>query len=212
MSTGASVDAALARESARLVDRFHGVFSPQTVERCVFEAYLHLERTARVRTHLLALAGHAAAQRLEAMAEASGMPPAVRVPQVLFMCAYNAGRSQLAAALAERHGAGRIGVASAGSHPAGVLDPQVVAVLAETGIPADGAFPKSLTDDALRAADVIVTMGCGDACPVLPGKRYLDWDLPDPAGADLATVRAIRDDIDVRVRQLIDELTAGEQR
>lgn len=208
MATAADVDAALAREAARLVERFHGVFSQQTVERHVFETYMELERTARVRTHLLPLAGHQAAQRLEALAAAGQSGQAA--PRVLFMCAYNAGRSQLAAALAERHAHGRVGVASAGSHPASVIDPAVAAVLAEMGLPATGELPKPLTEQALAAADVIVTMGCGDACPVVAGKRYLDWDIPDPAGADLATVRAIRDDIDVRVRHLIEELTAGE--
>lgn len=210
MATAAHVDAALAREAARLAERFHGVFSPQTVERHVFEAYVELDRTARIRTHLLALAGHQAAERLTTLAQA--MQAGTTTPRVLFMCAYNAGRSQLAAALAERHGHGRVGVASAGSHPASVIDPTVAAVLAEMGIPATGAFPKPLTEQALADADVIVTMGCGDACPVLPGKRYLDWDIPDPAGAGIGTVRAIRDDIDARVRALISELTQGEQR
>jgi protein-tyrosine-phosphatase len=126
---------------------------------------------------------------------------------VLFLCAYNAGRSQIAASLAHLHSHGRVHIRCAGSHPADQLDPTVLEALAEWGIDIRQLYPKPLTDDILHAADVIVTMGCGDACPVLPGKRYLDWDIPDPAGGDLATVRAIRDDIDARVRTLIDDLT-----
>jgi protein-tyrosine-phosphatase len=128
------------------------------------------------------------------------------LPQVLFVCVHNAGRSQMAAALLDHHAAGRIGVRSAGSEPAERLNPAVVAVMAELGIDLSREFPKPLTGDAVEAADVVVTMGCGDACPFHPGKRYLDWKLDDPAGLPVERVRAIREEIDRRVRGLLDEL------
>ena len=128
------------------------------------------------------------------------------MPEVLFVCVHNAGRSQMAAALLHRHAAGRVVVRSAGSAPADTVNPAVVAVMAELGLDLSREFPKPLTDDAVRAADVVITMGCGDACPVYPGKRYLDWDLDDPAGRDVADVRPIRDEIDRRVRALLVEL------
>ena len=128
------------------------------------------------------------------------------VPEVLFVCVHNAGRSQMAAALLDHHGQGRVRVRSAGSAPASSINPSVAAALAEIGIDISKEFPKPLTDDLARAADVIVTMGCGDACPVYPGKRYLDWQLPDPAGKPIEEVRPIRDEIDGRVRVLLTEL------
>ncbi len=130
-------------------------------------------------------------------------------PEVLFMCVHNAGRSQLAAALLDHHARGRVVVRSAGSAPAAQLNPAVVEVLAELGIDLAGAAPKPLADDAVRASDVVVSMGCGDACPVFPGKRYLTWELDDPAGRSLAEVRVIRDEIDRRVRALLCELTVA---
>ena len=128
------------------------------------------------------------------------------VPEVLFVCVHNAGRSQAAAALLEHHAAGRVRVTSAGSAPADEINPSIRAVLAERGIDVGRAFPKRLTDDAARAADVIVTMGCGDACPVFPGKRYLDWALEDPAGRPIDQVRPIVAEIEARVRTLLVEL------
>jgi arsenate reductase (thioredoxin) len=128
------------------------------------------------------------------------------VPEVLFLCVHNAGRSQMAAALMARHAQGRVVVTSAGSDPAETLNPAVVAAMAEVGIDISDQRPRALTDADGRRADVIVTMGCGDACPVYPGQRYLDWDLPDPAGKPLSAVRLIRDDIDTLVRGLADEL------
>jgi len=130
-------------------------------------------------------------------------------PQVLFVCVHNAGRSQMAAAILQHHAAGRVDVRSAGSAPADEINPVVRAAMAELGIDLGGARPRILTADAVRASDVVVTMGCGDACPVFPGRRYLDWDLADPAGKALAEVRVIRDDIDRRVRALLVELTAS---
>ena len=128
------------------------------------------------------------------------------VPEVLFVCVHNAGRSQMAAALLEHHSAGRVAVRSAGSTPANEVNPAVVVAMAELGIDVSGERPKGLTVDAVREADVVITMGCGDACPVFPGKRYLDWELPDPAGLPLEEIRPIRDEIDRRVRAILEEL------
>ena len=127
-------------------------------------------------------------------------------PEVLFVCVHNAGRSQMAAALVELRSQGRIAVRSAGSTPAEHVNPAVVEVMGELGVDLSGARPKPLTDDAVRASDVVITMGCGDACPVYPGKRYEDWELEDPSGKDVETVRRIRDEIDVRVTALVDGL------
>jgi arsenate reductase (thioredoxin) len=131
---------------------------------------------------------------------------ASHAPEVLFVCVHNAGRSQMAAALLDHHAAGRVRVSSAGSAPADEIDPSVVAVLDELDIDVSKEFPKRLTADAVHAADVVVTMGCGDACPVFPGRRYLDWELPDPTGRSVDDVRPIRDEIDRRVRRLLEEL------
>jgi arsenate reductase len=127
-------------------------------------------------------------------------------PQVLFVCVHNAGRSQMAAALLEHHGMGRIEVRSAGSSPGIEVNPVAAEALGEWGIDIASRSPKILTNDDVVVADVVITMGCGDACPVLPGKRYLDWDLTDPAGKQLPVVRGVRDDIDRRVRALLSEL------
>jgi arsenate reductase (thioredoxin) len=203
---GIDVDKVLDEVAARLSDRFTGVFSPETVQRCVDESYYDLSRTARIQRHLPALTENFASERLTALAQTRGAITK-RVPEILFLCAYNAGRSQIAASLGQRHSHGRVHVRCAGSHPADWLDLTVLEALDEWGIEVEQLYPKPLTDDVLSAADVIVTMGCGDACPVLSGKRYLDWDIPDPAGLDLAAVRDIRNEIDARVRALIDELT-----
>ena len=128
-------------------------------------------------------------------------------PEVLFVCVHNAGRSQMAAALLDHHAHGRVTVRSAGSAPAASINPAVITVMAELGLDLSKEFPKPLTDDAVRAADVVITMGCGDACPVYPGKRYLNWELDDPAGKDIEHVRPIRDDIDRRVTELLADLT-----
>ena len=128
------------------------------------------------------------------------------MPTVLFVCVHNAGRSQMAAALLEEHAAGTVDVRSAGSAPATSLNPAVVEAMREVGIDMGARQPRLLADSDVEAADVVVTMGCGDACPVFPGKRYLDWPLDDPAGQPVDVVRRIRDDIDVRVRGLLAEL------
>jgi protein-tyrosine-phosphatase len=131
-------------------------------------------------------------------------------PVVLFVCTHNAGRSQMAAALLDHEAAGRIRVTSAGSQPASQLNPAVVAAMAEIGLDLSHQHPKPLLTGNVQAADVVITMGCGDACPVYPGQRHLDWDLPDPAGQPLETVRPIRDDIRRRVRHLLTELLPPE--
>ena len=128
------------------------------------------------------------------------------IPEVLFICTHNAGRSQMAAALLDHDAAGRVRVTSAGSQPADQLNPAVVQAMAEVGLDISREFPKRLTNDKVQAADVVITMGCGDACPVYPGKRYLDWDLPDPAGLSLAEVRPIRDEIQRRVAALLADI------
>ncbi|SFM92651.1 Protein-tyrosine-phosphatase [Pseudonocardia ammonioxydans] len=127
-------------------------------------------------------------------------------PEVLFVCVHNAGRSQMAAALLDHHAQGAVVVRSAGSAPADTVNPAVREVMAEIGLDLDQAFPKPLTTDAVQASDVVITMGCGDACPIFPGKRYLDWQLDDPAGRPATEIRPIRDEIDRRVRELLAEL------
>jgi arsenate reductase (thioredoxin) len=128
------------------------------------------------------------------------------LPEVLFVCTHNAGRSQMAAALLDHAAAGRVRVRSAGTQPADQLNPALVQVMAEIGLDLSGEYPKPLIADRVQAADVVITMGCGDACPVYPGRRYLDWDLPDPAGLTIEQIRPIRDEITARVRALISEL------
>jgi arsenate reductase len=127
-------------------------------------------------------------------------------PEVLFVCVHNAGRSQMAAGLLRLRSEGRVNVRSAGSAPADEINPAVLEAMQELGVDLSEAFPKPLTDEAVRTADVVITMGCGDACPIYPGKKYAEWELDDPAGQDLETVRRIRDEIDQRVQTLIGEL------
>ena len=134
------------------------------------------------------------------------MPDNTAPPEVLFVCVHNAGRSQMAAGLTKLRSDGRISVRSAGSDPAEEINPAVVEAMAEVGLDMSEEFPKPLTDEVVRAADVVITMGCGDACPIYPGKRYEDWVLDDPAGRDLETVRRIRDEIDARVTELVRDL------
>jgi arsenate reductase (thioredoxin) len=130
------------------------------------------------------------------------------IPEVLFVCTHNAGRSQMAAALLAHAAGGRVRVISAGSQPADQLNPAVVQAMAEIGLDISREVPKRLSDDKAQRADIVITMGCGDACPVYPGKRYLDWDLPDPSGLTLSGVRPIRDEIGVRVKALIADIDA----
>lgn len=188
----------------RLGRHFAGTFSAETIERFVTESFDYL-RFARVQAFVPLFAERFAQERLTAMAQAEGTA-AKEVPEILFVCVHNAGRSQMAAALLDKHAEGRVHVRSAGSTPAEEIHAGVRAALDEIGLDVSKEFPKPLTDEVVRAADVVITMGCGDACPVYPGKRYLDWELPDPAGKPVEEVRAIRDEIDKRVRALLDEL------
>ncbi len=188
-----------------LSQEFAGIFSPETVEATVLECYQKLAETATVPNFLPTLAERFARDRLRAIAQVEGKIVS-QVPEVLFVCVHNAGRSQMAAALLDQQAKGRVHVLSAGSQPASTLNPAVVEAMSELGLDISKEFPKPLTDDVIRAADVVVTMGCGDACPLYPGKRYLDWELEDPEGKSLQTVRRIRDEIDERVRTLVAEL------
>ncbi len=198
--------AVLERISEDLTEKFTGIFAAETVERYVFESYTALARTSRIRTYLASTTARFAADRLRALAQAKGAI-AHDVPEVLFVCVHNAGRSQMAAALLNKHAQGAVHVRSAGSAPVAELGPSVVAAMDEAGIDLSEEFPKPLTDDVVRAADVVVTMGCGDSCPIYPGKQYLDWKIEDPAMKDLAGAREIRDEIDLLVRELLTELT-----
>ena len=130
-----------------------------------------------------------------------------QIPEVLFVCVHNAGRSQMAAALLGHHAQGRVRVRSAGSEPAEQVNPAVATVMSEIGLDVSREVPRKLLTEDVAASDVVITMGCGDACPIFPGKRYEDWVLPDPAGKDAEEVRTIRDDIDQRVQQLLADLT-----
>ncbi|MCZ2861090.1 arsenate-mycothiol transferase ArsC [Blastococcus sp. VKM Ac-2987] len=197
----------LRRHVDDLATRFAGMVSPETVERMVFESYAALGRTARVKAHLPVLTCRFATERLTALAQAKGVL-AKEAPEVLFVCVQNAGRSQMAAAMVEHLSEGRVHVRSAGSMPADTVDPVVLEVLTARGMTVTDAFPKPLTDDVVQAADVVITMGCGDACPVYPGKRYLDWDVADPAGQGPDVVDGIAADIETRVRGLLAELGA----
>ena len=145
------------------------------------------------------------AERLRAPAQVEGML-GKDVPEVLFVCVHNAGRSQMAAALLDHYAQGKVHVRSAGSTPADEINPEVITAMGELGLDLSKEFPKPMTDEFVKAADVVITMGCGDACPIYPGKRYEDWELDDPADADLEGVRRIRDEIARRVGRLADEL------
>jgi arsenate reductase len=201
----ARVDPKLVPVVQHLTRRFAGTFSPETVARLVVDSHAQLAASARVETFLPLLAQHFAADRLCATAAVEGKTVQDR-PEVLFVCVHNAGRSQMAAALLEHRSQGRVLVRSAGSAPVAEVNPTAVQVMSELGLDLTQSFPKPLTTEAVQASDVVITMGCGDACPVFPGKRYLDWQLDDPAGQSIDVVRRIRDDIDARVQALVAEL------
>lgn len=198
----ALAEGVLDRVAADLSDRFAGVFAPETVERYVQESYALLAENAKVTRYLPSLASRFAADRLSALAkvESGGLD---HTPEVLFVCVQNAGRSQMAAGILRHLAGDTVRVRTAGSEPAGAVRSVIVSALDEIGVPIGGEFPKPLTDEVVRAADVVITMGCGDACPVYPGKQYLDWDLVDPVGLPIAQGRDIRDDIEARVRALL---------
>jgi arsenate reductase (thioredoxin) len=192
------------RAAERLADEFSGIYSEQTIERYIAES-LDLLGDARINVYVPVLAHRFARERLRALAQSEGARVKDR-PEVLFVCVHNAGRSQMAAGLVRLRSGDRVHVRSAGSAPGDEINPAVVEAMREIGVDLGEEFPKPLTDEFVKGADVVITMGCGDACPIYPGKRYEDWDLDDPAGQDLETVRRIRDEIDGRVRILIAEL------
>jgi len=206
---GADDSASSEPDLDRIVDdlslRFRGTFSSETVRASVQNSY-DLLATGSTSPLLASRTAAFAATRLEALSRAQGDLPAR--PEVLFVCVQNSGRSQLAAGILRHLAGDRVGVRSAGSAPGPELRTSVVQALDEIGVSVGGEFPKPLTDDVVRAADVVVTMGCGDSCPVFPGRRYLDWPLEDPMGKPMVTVRSIRDDIEGRVRALLDEILA----
>jgi arsenate reductase len=190
--------------AARLADEFAGVFSRETIARYMAESQ-DLLGEARINVFVPVLAHRFTRERLKALAQAEGKL-AKQQPEVLFVCVHNAGRSQMAAGLVKLRSGGRVHVRSAGSAPGEEISPAVVEAMEELGVDMTEEFPKPLTDEVVRAADVVITMGCGDACPIYPGKRYEDWELEDPEGKNLDTVRTIRDKIDERVQRLIGEL------
>jgi len=193
----------LERIASDLATRFAGTLSPETVDRYVRESYRLLAERAGITRYLPSLTARFAGDRLDALTRVE-VPS--QSPSVLFVCVQNAGRSQLASAILRSLAGDRVRVLTAGSEPAGSVNPLVVAALDEIGVPLGGEFPKPLTDEVVRAADVVITMGCGDACPVYPGRRYLDWELDDPAALSMDGVRRVRDEIVVRVRALLAEL------
>jgi len=192
------------RAAERLAEEFAGIVSQETIARYMTES-TDLLGEAKVNVFVPVLAHRFCRERLRALAQAEGILDRDQ-PEVLFVCVHNAGRSQMAAGLLKLRSDGRIHVRSAGSTPAEQINPAVVTAMEELGVDMSEAFPKPLTDEVVRAADVVITMGCGDACPIYPGKKYADWDLEDPAGRDLETVRRIRDELDRRVQVLIGEL------
>ena len=203
-ATRTHVDASI----ASLKKEFAGIFSPETVERWADDS---LERLSGARFHdFVPLFVHRfARERLRALAQVEGALTK-EVPEVLFVCVHNSGRSQMAAGLLNKLSDSRLHVRSAGSDPSDQLNPAVVTAMQEVGIDISEEFPKPLTDEVVKAADAVITMGCGDACPIYPGKRYEDWDIEDPAGKELETVRRVRDEIAGRVTALIGEVTPAE--
>ena len=187
-----------------LQEEFAGTFSQETIARYIAES-VDLLGGSKINVFVPVLAHRFARERLRALAQAEGVATKEQ-PEVLFVCVHNAGRSQMAAGLVKLRSHGRIHVRSAGSDPGETVNPAVVEAMSEIGVDMSEEFPKPLTDEVVRAADVVITMGCGDACPIYPGKRYEDWVLDDPDGQDLATVRRIRDEVGERVQRLIDEL------
>jgi protein-tyrosine-phosphatase len=192
------------RAAENLESEFAGVFSKETIERFIAES-TDLLGESRLNVFVPVLVHRFTRERLKALAQAEGKITK-EMPEVLFVCVHNAGRSQMAAGLVRLRSEGRIHVRSAGSTPADEINPAVVEAMSEIGVDLSEEFPKPLTDEVVRAADVVITMGCGDACPIYPGKRYEDWVLDDPAGQDLAAVRVIRDEVDARVATLVAEL------
>lgn len=201
----------IAQASERLHGEFAGMFSTETIERFIAETQTGLEERASVLTWLPVLIERFARDRLRALARVEGRSADTR-PAVLFLCVHNAGRSQMAAGWLRHLAGGAVDVYSGGSEPGTDVNRVAVEAMAEVGIDIGTEFPRRWTNEIVRAADVVVTMGCGDACPVFPGKRYEDWELADPTGQPIETVRGIRDDIEGRVRTLLSSLDTATRR
>ena len=204
---GPTVDQQLALRSAvaRLADEFHGVFGEETIERFVVTSWDQFAEHATTINFVPILAERFARQRLQALARVEGNADD-GVPVVLFLCVHNAGRSQMALGWFRHLAGGRALAWSGGSEPTSAVNPAAIAAMAEIGIDIAGEYPKPWTDEIVRAADAVITMGCGDACPIFPGKRYEDWELEDPDGLGVEAVRPIRDEIGRRVRGLLASL------
>ena len=192
----------LEQAAFRIHEDFSGIFAAETIERCIADSQERLESRARLATSLPILIERFARDRLRALARVDGKTSRDK-PAIVFLCVHNAGRSQMAAGWA-RHLAGDwIDLYSGGSDPASEVNPAAVAAMAEAGVDISREFPQPWTDEIVQAADVVVTMGCGDACPLFPGIRYEDWELTDPAGLTAEDVRPIRDEIRARVEELL---------
>ncbi len=194
----------LERGLESLREEFGGVFSAETIERFMAESLASL-RDARLKDFVPLFVHRFARQRLRALGQSEGTITK-DVPEVLFVCVHNAGRSQMAAGLLSKLARGRVNVRTAGSDPGSEINPAAIQAMAEVGVDLSREFPKPLTDEFVRAADAVITMGCGDACPIYPGKRYEDWELDDPDGQDVETVRRIRDEIRARVETLLEQV------
>ena len=197
--------AALNTAAARLVSDFEGVFNQETIERFLYSSYDDFAGRATIHTWLPLLAERFARQRLQALARVEGKSDDTR-PTVLFLCVHNAGRSQMAIGWFKEMAGDRAVAWSGGSEPTSQINPAAIEAMAEVGIDITQEYPKPWTDEIVQAADAVITMGCGDACPIFPGKRYEDWVLEDPQGLDVASVRPIRDDIKGRVAELLTSL------
>ena len=204
---GLSIDQQVALKSAatRLQRDYEGIFGVETIERFLHSSYDQFAGRATVPNFLPLLAERFARQRLNALARVEGKV-ADGKPTVLFLCTHNAGRSQMALGYFTHMAGGDAVAWSGGSEPGNEVNPSAIEAMAEVGIDITGEFPKPWTDEIVQAADVVITMGCGDACPIFPGKRYENWELPDPAGQSVDAVRPIRDDIEGRVRRLLADL------
>jgi protein-tyrosine-phosphatase len=189
----------------RLATQFDGTFNTETIERFLHSSYEQFATNATATNFLPLLAEKFARQRLRALARVEGLEND-GLPTVLFLCVHNAGRSQMALGWFNQLAGDRAVAWSGGSEPGNAVNPAAIAAMAEIGIDITGEYPKPWTEEIVQAADVVITMGCGDACPLYPGKRYEDWELEDPAGQDVAAVRPIRDEIGTRVRALLDSL------
>ena len=196
---------ALKTAATNLQRRFDGVFGLETIERFLHSSYDEFVDRAVTVNWLPLLAERFARIRLSALAKVEGKVTDDR-PTVLFLCVHNAGRSQMAMGFFQHYAGDRAVAWSGGSEPGSQVNPAAIEAMAEIGINISGEFPKPWTDEIVRAADVVITMGCGDACPIFPGKRYEDWEVPDPAGLSVEQVRGIRDEIGCRVRALVAEL------